>query len=302
MQREIEELWAYHGRRLRPETPPTNLVDRLAFSQQPPLRMVQCTQCGLVYRNPTERPMELDATYAGEQPERAVMQSLHEIQRASFATQAHRLSEIAGRTGSGLEVGSYVGAFLTAARDRGWHFAGIDVNSHTNAFARSLGFEVHDGTMEEFVDARRVNAVAIWNCVDQLPDPAATIRAAAEHLVPGGWLALRAPNGACYSTLRPMLKGPFAVPTRAWLAQNNLLGFPYRFGFTPHSLARLVMRLGFDVVRTVGDVLVPVADHWTRPWAALEERIIKRVGGAAARFSRGERPLAPWFELYARLH
>jgi SAM-dependent methyltransferase len=276
-------------------------VDRVAFSQRPALRIVQCVECGFVYRNPVERPAEVDEIYAAQQPTHAVMQSLHETQRAAYAAQARRLTSIAGRTGSGIEIGSYVGAFLAAARDHGWHFTGIDVNPCANAFARALGFDVHDGPIEEFDDERQVNAVAIWNCLDQLSDPAATIRAAAAHLVPGGWLALRAPNGACYATLRPMLRGPFAAPARAWLAQNNLLGFPYRHGFTPHSATRLVERLGFEVVHIIGDVLVPIADQWTRPWAALEERVIKRVGSVAARVSRGERPLAPWFELYARL-
>jgi hypothetical protein len=87
---------------------------------------------------------------------------------------------------------------------------------------------------------------------------------------------------------------------REWLAQNNLLAFPYRFGFTPGSATRLVERLGFRVERVVGDVLVPIADRWTRRWAAIEERVVKRVGGLAARASRGERTLAPWIEIYAR--
>jgi hypothetical protein len=50
----------------------------------------------------------------------------------------------------------------------------------------------------------------------------------------------------------------------------------------------------------VGDVLVPIADEWTRPWAALEERALKRLGKVAARVSPGDKELAPWFELYAR--
>jgi hypothetical protein len=300
IKREVEELWTYHGRRLRAATPPEHLTDRVAFSQRPPLRVVQCTHCGLVYRNPIERSLELEAIYQDEQPTRAVMQSLHETQRASYATQAQRLTKLAGRKGSGLEVGSYVGAFLTAAREVGWHFAGVDVNACTNQFARSLGFEVHDGSLEDFGDERRVNAVAIWNCIDQLPDPPATIRAASHHLDEGGWLAIRAPNGACYATLARMLRGPLAPVARAWLAQNNLLSFPYRYGFTPHSLRVLLSKLGFDVVTVVGDVLVPIADKWTRPWAALEERVLKRVGGVAARLSRDDGPLAPWFEIYAR--
>ena len=300
VKREVEALWAYHGQRLDPQTPPAHLMDRVAFSQEPALRLVRCVHCGLVYRNPIERPSELEQIYEDEQPTRAKMQLLHETQRASYAAQARRLTDIAGRRGSGLEVGSYVGAFLAAARERGWQFAGIDVNQCTNQFARSLGFEVHDGTMEQFDDERIVDAVAIWNCIDQLPDPPATLRAAGKHLAPGGWLAIRAPNGVCYATLRPHLDGPFGSVVRAWLAQNNLLAFPYRFGFTPHSATRLLDRLGFDVVRVVGDVLVPIADRWTRPWAVVEERLIKSVGGIAARSSRGDRPIAPWFEIYAR--
>src|SRR5688572_20676125 len=53
---ELEELWEYHQKRLRPDTPAIYLVDRVAFSQRAPLRLVRCRECGLVYRNPIERP------------------------------------------------------------------------------------------------------------------------------------------------------------------------------------------------------------------------------------------------------
>jgi hypothetical protein len=146
-----------------------------------------------------------------------------------------------------------------------------------------------------------VDVVAIWNCLDQLADPASAVRAARAHLTTGGMLAVRVPNGACYAAFRPLLRSPLAGIAREWLAQNNLLGFPYRYGFTPTALTRLVERNGMRVEQVVGDVLVPIADRWTRRWAALEERLVKRVIGAGARISRGDKPLAPWFELYARV-
>ena len=111
------------------------------------------------------------------------------------------------------------------------------------------------------------------------------MRAARAHLSDGGMLALRVPNGACYAAFRPLLRGPFAAIAREWLAQNNLLGFPYRYGFTPTAIARLVERNGMRVERVVGDVLVPIADKWTKRWAALEERLVKRVIAAGARIS-----------------
>jgi 2-polyprenyl-3-methyl-5-hydroxy-6-metoxy-1,4-benzoquinol methylase len=297
MKAEVEALWAFHSRRLRPETPSSQLMDRVAFSQHAPLRVVQCTACGQVYRNPVERTRELAAAYEDESPTTERMRALHDTQRTSYASQAARLTRVFGRRGSGVEVGSYVGAFLTAARESGWQFSGVDVNACANRFTRSLGFDVHDGPLESLDRDRRVDVVAIWNCLDQLADPMATIRAARAHLAPGGMLAVRVPNGACYAALRPKLRGPLAPLARQWLAQNNLLAFPYRHGFTPGSLARMVTRLGFRVEHVTGDVLVPIADCWTRRWALIEERVMKAGMGVVARLAPG---IAPWFEMYAR--
>ncbi|MFL5605227.1 MAG: class I SAM-dependent methyltransferase [Gemmatimonadaceae bacterium] len=297
---EVEALWAFHSRRLRPDIPAVHLMDRVAFSQHAPLRVVRCTECGQVYRNPVERANELAEIYEETSPTTEVMRALHATQRAAYAAQAERLTAVFGRRGTGVEVGSYVGAFLAAARDAGWQFAGVDVNACANEFTRSLGFQVHDGPIESLEPDRRADVVAIWNCLDQLADPALAIRSARAHLAPGGMLALRVPNGACYAAMRPLLATPLAPVAREWLAQNNLLAFPYRFGFTPGSTTRLVERLGFRVERVVGDVLVPIADRWTRRWAAVEERVVKRVVGVAARVVRGERALAPWIEVYAR--
>ncbi|HET9012521.1 MAG TPA: class I SAM-dependent methyltransferase, partial [Gemmatimonadaceae bacterium] len=298
MKAEVEALWAFHSRRLRPETPSAQLMDRVAFSQHAPLRVVRCTACGLVYRNPVERATELSSSYEDESPTTERMRALHETQRASYAAQAARLTRVFGRHGSGIEVGSYVGAFLASARDAGWRFSGVDVNACANRFTRSLGFAVHDGPIESLDPTRRADVVAIWNCLDQLADPSSAIRAARRHLAPGGMIAVRVPNGECYASMRPLLGTRLAPLAREWLAQNNLLGFPYRFGFTPASLARLLARQGFEVQHVEGDVLVPIADRWTRPWARVEERALKGMMRLVARISRAR---APWFEMYARL-
>jgi hypothetical protein len=298
---ELEMLWEYHDRRLKDGVPTEQLMDRVAFSQHAPLRLVRCSECGLVYRNPMERATELTEAYAEESPAEDRLRVLHETQRPAYETQAARLIELFGRRGNGIEVGSYVGAFLAAARDAGWTFTGVDVNADANRFTRSLGFQVHDGTLESLDPDRRTDVVAIWNCLDQLPDPAATVHAAREHLSAGGMLAIRVPNGACYAAFRPLLSTPAAPIAREWLAQNNLLAFPYRYGFTPSCATRLVERAGMRVEHVMGDVLVPIADRWTRRWAALEERLVKRVIALGAKASRGDLPLAPWFELYARV-
>jgi SAM-dependent methyltransferase len=291
MRAESEMLWEYHMRRLSPRTPPDRLVDRVAFSQAPPWRLVRCPRCDLLYRNPAEKREALTATYRDAEPSRDSLQALHDAQRATYRAQARRLHRVMGRRGSGLEIGSYVGAFLAAARESRWSFEGLDINPHVNAFTRSLGFAVHDGELESFRPDRAFDALAIWNTFDQLPDPANAVRAAKRLLAPGGLLAIRVPNGACYRRWRARLRARRLVRAAAvaLLAQNNLLTFPYRFGFSPASLTRLLVQEGFTVRLVTGDVLVPTADEYTRPAAALEERVVKRL----TRF------WMPWFEVYA---
>ncbi|HET7458363.1 MAG TPA: methyltransferase domain-containing protein [Gemmatimonadaceae bacterium] len=295
---EVEDLWAFHTRRLRGDTPAERLTDRVAFSHPPPFRVVQCRGCGLVYRNPRERAFELEAMYVDAAPEPAVLEALHETQRSSYDAQAERLVEVAGkRGGSGVEVGSFVGGFLAASRERGWTFEGLDVNDDVNAFVRAKGFRVTTGALDEFEPNRLYDAVAIWNTFDQLPDPREAATRARALLAPGGLLALRFPNGEFYARLRPKLDGPAAPIARALLAHNNLLTFPYRHGFTVHSITRLLADTGFNVTRVFGDTLVPIADEWTLGWAAWEERALKRALRVLAKAGAES---APWLEVFAR--
>lgn len=294
---EIEALWAFHGRRLRSDTPTPRLMDRVAFSEHPPLRIARCATCGFVFRNPIERERELAEVYEDEPPDPSTLRALHRAQRRAYRAQAKRLLGVLGRRGDALEVGSYVGAFLAAARSVGIHAEGLDVNAGVNAFTRRLGFVVHEGDLASAAVPRTFDAVAIWNCFDQLFDPRGALAAARRLLRPGGVVAIRVPNGAFYARLahRRHAPGPLA---RAVLAHNNLLGFPYRFGFTPESIVRLLDDRGYRPVAAFGDVLVPTADEYTRPWARLEERVLK---GALRLLAHRSLRWAPWFEVYARV-
>jgi SAM-dependent methyltransferase len=291
---EMEQLWAFHTRRLRPDTPADRLHDRVAFSQEPPLRVVCCQRCGLLYRNPRERIDELVETYRDEQPDEAALSSLFDNQCASYRVQAKRLTKIFGGTGTGLEIGSYIGAFLAAAREHNWAFTGLDVNDAANRFAQSRNLDVRSGTIDAARPDTAFDVVAFWNCFDQLPDPRAAVITARARIRDGGILALRVPNGGFYARWRSRLDSPIGFLARSLLAHNNLLAFPYRHGFTIGSLRSLLETSGFRVERVFGDALVPVADEWTRRWAGVQERLIK--GGLKAL----PPDHAPWLEIYAR--
>jgi SAM-dependent methyltransferase len=280
---EVEALWNFHLARREQSVPVTELFDRAFFSQPAPLRIARCTGCGTLYRDPRESTRSLRETYERDEPEEHVLAELLAAQRSMYEAQARRLAAISGRAGNGLELGSYVGGFLAAARQAGWSFTGVDVSEAANDFARAQGFDVITGTLDD-APCGPYDAIVIWNCFDQLPDPRATLRAAHRRLRDNGLLALRVPNGACYARFRTH------ASARALLAWNNLLAFPYRQGFTPESLTQLVSAEGFKVVEVRGDGLARIADQWTKKWARIEERLVKNRLVSVG--------LAPWVEAY----
>ncbi len=294
IRREVEQLWEFYRPRLVPGAPPARLADRVAFSQHPPLNVVRCRRCDLVYRNPRERASDLRATYEHDSPERVVLESLFHNQRRAYRSQARWLTRIMGRTGSGIELGSYVGAFLDAARAEGWRFRGLDINERVVAFAREHGLDATLGDITSLDATTRYDAVAIWNTFEQLPDPCDVVRRAHAALHDGGLLALRVPNGDFYAAVRRHIDGPASRIARALLAQNNLLTFPYRHAFTPRSLRTLLDRAGFTIVSMTGSPLVPTSDEWTRPWATLEERVVKSILRPLGRLG-----VMPWIEMLA---
>ncbi|MEO8201158.1 MAG: methyltransferase domain-containing protein [Gemmatimonadota bacterium] len=295
MRREVELLWAFHEKRLKPTVPVERLADRLAFSQHPPIRLSQCARCSHLYRNPWEREKTLRATYETSALSEEVLLGLFETQFASSRAQARRLTSVLGRSGRGLEVGSYVGGFLAASRDCGWRFEGVDVNEQVTDFAHRQGFAVTQGEIGGVSRNAAYDAIAIWNTFEQLYDSRETLIAARRLLTHSGILALRIPNGSFYLHWRKRLEGPASPVALRLLSHNNFLTFPYRQGFTEGSLTHLLASCGFSVVRVFGDTLVPVADEWTTGYGALEEVVVKRF----QRLTRRGWDL-PWVEVYAR--
>jgi SAM-dependent methyltransferase len=192
---EVEALWEFHQRRLRPDTPPARLADRVAFSQPPALAIVCCDGCGMLYRRPRERAQLVEALYAGEQPDHAVLEALYEAQRPAYAAQLRRLAHVLGRPGRVLEVGSHVGGFLAAATRAGWQAEGVDVNSAAVAFARTKGLRTTEGDLDAVEETGAFDAVAMWTCFDQLPEPRAAAHRARALVREGGLLVVRVPNG-----------------------------------------------------------------------------------------------------------
>jgi len=312
---EIEAQRAYlrrfHQRRLRLEAPRQALEERAEFTQDYATDIDACPDCGLLLRNPRPSQDQIRRAYQEDDygPER--LAALFASQLALYRPKAHRLARRLPRGARVVEAGSFVGGFLAAGQESGWEMLGVDPGEEVDAFCAARHLPVFRGALADApLPAGSVDCVAIWNTFDQLPDPIPTLAAAQRLLKPGGLLALRVPNDACFHAwMTAYRRGRLAgsrllrgVLLRA-MAWNNLLAFPYLYGYSAPALDRLLARCGFTRLAARGDTLVRLADAQTRPWAVWEERLVKlacRLALSLDTLLRPRRgyPLAPWLDVY----
>jgi SAM-dependent methyltransferase len=284
------------------------LAERASFTHDYATDLVSCTGCGLLLRSPRPRAADVERAYTEERYPAERLAEMLESQVDSFREKAPVLRSLGG-TGRIVEVGSFLGGFLEVARREGWDAVGVDPGKQVAERCRARGLRVVTSTFEDFLadaDAGPHDCVAVWNTFDQLPDPRAALEGAARLLRPGGILALRVPHGRYYRQARGQLPGPawrrFAAERR--LAWNNLLSFPYLYGYDVETLDRLVEPFGFARALVRGDVLCRIAGRSTAAWARLEERVVKaRQRAAIARQGEDARTAwtaSPWLDVYYR--
>lgn len=304
IERQARFLCEFHEERLLPGSPPDRFADRCDFSQSYQAAVVECARCGLIYRCPRPAAWRVVAGYAAGRYSRARLDSLFTSARPLFARKVNALRRILPAGARVLEVGSYTGAFLDAARDAGWRAIGVDVGEDVVTYARSRGLQVLQGQLPGLaLPLASFDALFVWNCLDQVPEPRPLLEAAKALLRAGGLLAARVPNGECF---RAAMRLPAALRRHlvGILAWNNLLSFPYLYGYTAAALRRLLGESGFRVERVAGDVMVSLADPDTCPWAAREEARAKRRAALLSRLaawaSAGRVQVAPWIEVMCR--
>jgi hypothetical protein len=94
----------------------------------------------------------------------------------------------------------------------------------------------------------------------------------------------------------PKLRRPFDIA----MACNNLLTFPYLYGYSAAQLERLIGPYGFRLAACVPDQVVSAPPGHLARWALAEERTIKALFRLIATLWRDERSRryrsAPWLD------
>ena len=264
------------------------LMDLTRFMHGGPGRLLSCRICGLLFRE-EDGP----AHYEVDVYDPELMKHMYPRYLRAFAEKT-QYRPILRDNAEVLEVGSHLGAFLEVAEQWGWRPTGLDIGVATSQFARRKGATVKRLPMEDYSPRCRPDAVFIWNCFEQLEDPSAALRETHRLLAPQGLLTVRVPNAGFYRYALEQLKNEHRGRQLRLLGYNNLLAFPYLYGYTPSLLTRFLRVNGFT----------PIASHpsslLTPPYPDLSRKIksewreVRRDGETAPVGS------SPWIEIVSR--
>jgi hypothetical protein len=262
--------------RLHSNPAPEELKDLTDFMHDSASPLLRCASCGLLRR--AEAQPENEDSYEADPNDPDVMEQVYPRYLEAFRRKTAAHCESLSPRADILELGPHLGAFLQAAEEWNLRPVGVDVGLDTTSFIRRKGLKVIRGSLEECkLKSKTFEAVFIWNCFEQLPEPGPVVAAVRDLLQDHGLLILRVPNATFYNTFRR--QSGFGRKT---LAYNNLLGFPYLYGYSITTLNRLMASAGFSLVRGFNSELVttPFADV---PADVAQEQ--RRVSRSVARWS-----------------
>ena len=261
-------------------------TDRVNFTQDYATAVVACEECGLLYRSPRPSAQAVSEAYETEHYDEQYLLAELQTQQAWAHTKIPLVEKHLSRTCKSsrprvLEIGSFVGGFLAEGLKQGWDMLGVDPGRDVAGFCRDRGLPIFEGRMEDArFPAGSFDAIVVWNTFDQLPDPRPLLEQAVLLLRNGGVLVIRVPNGACFASmmqLRALLPHRLRRLLEVAMAFNNLLTFPYLYGYSADQLLRLTAPYGFRLADCVPDQVVSAPAGQLAWWALAEERSVKAI-------------------------
>ena len=166
--------------------------------------LVECGTCGLLYQNPRPSLAAIGMYYPPEydpfvpppwsNPKRQQQLShLYGLKKRWKLVERHTSSGPGKRRV--LDVGCATGVFLAAGSDR-WQKVGVELTAEAAQVARSqFGLTVYQGTLEQApLDGQQFDAITMWDVLEHLHTPHASLQRVRELLRPDGIFVARVPS------------------------------------------------------------------------------------------------------------
>ena len=174
------------------------------FERPDHLKIRECTGCGTFFICPTPSGEQLREFYEGYdqnhrsappiKPER--LAALYESADPFSDLRIRELSSLMNIRGSRvLDIGYGRCHFLYCLKKLGAIPSGLELDSDAIEFAKSLGIEVFQKDVTEFVSKKKFDVVALLDFVEHPLNPMDVLRKSSDLLLPGGLMVIWTPNG-----------------------------------------------------------------------------------------------------------
>lgn len=211
-------------------------------------QLVRCRECDLLYQNPRPPLAQIGRFYpdhygsygsaqAGLRARRGMMRWIiwHGQHKRCRLIQ-HSVPAIVGVPRRLLDIGCASGLFLETMQSYpAWQVEGVELNqAAAQATSARLGVPVFAGPFEQaqYADGT-FDAITLWDVLEHLHEPLASLREIRRILRPGGVLFVRVPNAASYvARMCGRYWSGYDLPRHMTL-------------FTPKTLARALAQAGF---------------------------------------------------------
>lgn len=216
-----------------------------------------CEKCGLLYRQPLPTEQELhemyedsnylNSVYFSGQNQNASVKERPEIAiyQEGLAWLDNNLKHEKVRL---LDVGCGTGFFLSMAKKRGWEVEGVEIsNEHAKLAQEQFNVSVQNSN---FIDVdfkpASYDAITMWDLLEHLEDPWASLKKARSLLKPGGVLVVFTINSA---SLFNRVAGLSYRMTGGMVrkAVELLYDKRHNFYFTQKSLDKVLVNEGFEI-------------------------------------------------------
>ncbi|NUN11899.1 class I SAM-dependent methyltransferase [Candidatus Micrarchaeota archaeon] len=158
-------------------------------------QVVKCKNCGFMYINPRIKGDLVVKGYSDAVDPDHVSQG--DGRMATFKDGMKIISKLYPNKGKLLDVGSAGGFFVKAAEEEGWEGYGVEPSKWMVDWGKkNLGLKnFKSGTLEsaKYPD-NYFDVVTLWDVLEHVPDPSATLREVNRILKPGGLVVINYPN------------------------------------------------------------------------------------------------------------
>jgi SAM-dependent methyltransferase len=219
----------------------------------------RCSGCGLIQLDVELDRAELEEIYGAEYFTEEDLLHDYVAERPVRLESGVRVAAALARlvpSGRLLDVGCAAGFFLEPA-SRHYDVTGVELSPFASEYARrEFGLRVLTGDITEVdLDGEQFDVVTMWNTIEHVADPLATVTAVATLMRPGGLFVMSTGDAS----------GPLA---RRDLPGWNLMLPPYHlFFFSPRTIDRLLAQAGFRLRRIIYDGIVAESGPLRSPYA-----------------------------------